>query len=168
MLIFVPDSLLINWHASNFATLLRCVQFCKPWLPCITHLAFFCKTSAYKYAITFFFLKSCLPFLQLTGKGFPRFLDLFSLAGWNATLGFCRDVSSQAHALFCCFSDSFGLSIRWVGSLSNHGPCLLAESTKDPCEKTNFSGPKTCIFGCSCTIASVFYERKLVLIEMDP
>ena len=42
----------------------------------------------------------------------------------------------------------------------------MAESTKDPCEKTNFSGPKTCIFGCSCTIASVFL-RKEIGIDRD-
>jgi len=135
---------------------------------------FFCKTSAYKYAITFFFLKSCLAFLQLTGKGFPRFLDLFSLAGWNATLGFCRDVSSQAHALFCCFSESFGLSVRWVGSSSNLGPCLFLFMVNvllknywlrvpgAHARKQKFAGPSTCKFGCSC--ASAFYGRKLILI----
>ena len=121
-----------------------------------------------------FFFESCLAFLQLTGKGFPRFLEPFSLAVWNATLGFCRDVSSQAHALFCCFSESFGSSVRWVGSSSNLGPCLFLFMVNvllknywlrvpgAHARKQKFAGPSTCKFGCSC--ASAFYGRKLILI----
>lgn len=70
----------VNWHDSSsfcaFVTPPPCVQFCKPGLLLRHSLAFFAKPPHTRMQPSVF-LKSCLPFLQLTGQWVPIFLDPF-------------------------------------------------------------------------------------------